>query len=762
MNILFDRPAGYFGEALPVGCGRLGAMIYGRTDTETVPLNEDSIWSGPEQSRVNPDAVNDLERIRSLILAGRIPEAEQLALYSLSGVPNSQRSYVPAGECVLHFCGDCASTEYENYFRRLSLDTGTACVTYSVGGTVYTRNCFASYPAGVIVINMTARERETGRPAGGLSLDVRLDRCHNRANTVRVLPEDDTLLLSGGCEGGETPFTIGLRARQEGGSIESVGEFLVIRGAFDVTLYISTETAFRGERHEQRCLSRLASAAAKGFQVLYDGHLADYKALFGRVSLRLGPERSGTRPEPENLMPTERRLERLREGYDDPALFALYFQYARFLLISSSRPGSLPANLQGVWNDMLQPPWDSKYTININTQMNYWPAESCALPECHMPLFDMLERVKENGKLTARDMYGCRGSVAHHNTDLYADTAPQDHYIPASFWVMGEAWLALHIMTHYRYTQDAGFLREHVDVMRQCVLFFADFLMTLPDGTLAACPTVSPENTYILPGGTRGCLCAGTAMDTEILHDLFSAYIEACGVLGICDDALTEAKEMLPRLPELKTGRYGQLLEWLEDYEEAEPGHRHISHLYGVYPSRRINRRDTPELLRAARVSLERRLAHGGGHTGWSRAWIAALWARFLDGGMAYEHLRELLCSSTFPNLMDSHPYGSGRVFQIDGNFGGCAAMVEMLVQTDGCNIALLPAMPEQFSEGEAKGLRLPGGLTLDMRWNDGKVTLAVITAERRRNVIVTVNGTERNVPLHPGENRIIGELPRK
>ncbi len=403
----------------------------------------------------------------------------------------------------------------------------------------------------------------------------------------------------------------------------------------------------------------------------------------------------------------------------------------------------------------LTPAWDSKFTININTEMNYWIAESGNLSESHMPFFELLKRVCENGKETARKMYGCKGSVAHHNTDIYADTAPQDHYIPATFWVMGEAWMATHIWEHYLYTGDKIFLKEYFDVMTESVDFFGDFLLKNENGELITSPSVSPENVYIMKDGTKGCLCESATMDIEILMELLGDYLSACEVLGITGEKCQKAQDILAGLPKIKVGKYGQIQEWMEDYDEEDPGHRHISHLYGVYPGNSISYEKTPDLMKAARVTLERRLANGGGHTGWSRAWIIGLWTHFLEGEKVYENLEELLSKTTFDNLMDNHPYGAGAVFQIDGNLGASAAMLEMLVQSRDGVVKLLPAIPKAFSDGSVKGVCLRGGLELSMEWKDMKVSNWEITRKKNtgfndsdKEIVVEVNGEQQRIKI--------------
>lgn len=742
MKLWYEQPAAKWEEAMPVGNGRLGAMMCGDARQETIWLNEDSVWSGKSVNRINPDAKENLPKIRRLIREGKIPEAEELALLALCGTPNSQRSYEAAGELYLHFRG---TGEVRHYRRELDLEQGVASVSYEMGQTRYERKLLASYPDQALILHMEAQGPDD------LQFVCRLERCHNRLD--EVCARGDSLWFQ--VDGGEgISFLVCLSVRQEGGTIHSIGEHLLVEGAKKATLYLNIVTSFREKAYQEACRTQLALAADKGWDQCLAAHRADYQALFGRLHLTLGND------EGKEKEPTDKRLQAIREGKEDVGLFALYFQYGRYLLLSSSRGECLPANLQGIWNHRLTPPWDSKFTININTEMNYWPAESGNLSECHLPYFEHLKKIMENGRRTAEQMYGCRGSVAHHNVDLYGDTAPQDLYIPASIWPMGEAWLATHIYEHYLYTQDRDFLEEYFPVIQASVDFFEDFLIEDEQGRLLVSPSVSPENTYIRSDGVRGCLCEGATMDIEILSELLRGYLGACEVLQKPSVLSDRANRILERLPKLGIGRHGQLKEWLEDYDEAEPGHRHISHLYGVYPGSSITWQDTPELMRAARTTLERRLSFGGGHTGWSRAWIIGLWAKFLDGDRVYENLRALLTGSTFPNLMDNHPMGDGYVFQIDGNLGATAAMIEMLVQCRNSRIHLLPALPKQFGDGSVEGVLLRGGITLTMQWKDGKVLRAVFTSAAEQAVTVYANGEEKEVTLQTGVTSLTWDRP--
>lgn len=711
-RIWYREPASRWEEALPLGNGRLGAMVFGRTGWERIQLNEDSMWYGGRVDRNNPDAAEYLPKIRKLLFDGNIPEAERLMKYAFSGTPQSQHPYQSLGDLYLSFFH--LPGEVRDYVRELVLDDAVARVTFVSGGVSYMREMFASHADDCLIIHLTA-----DRPAS-ISFDALLTRERFYDGVGKT--KEDGIRLFGNLGKGGFDFELQLCAKAVGGTVCVIGEHLIVEDADEVTLYFSAGTTYRMKDVENEVARVLAGARRYSYTELKARHIADYRSLYARMELQLvPPEVKAAR----DALPTDERMKEIASGAEDIALMQTYFQYGRYLLISSSREGTLPATLQGIWNQSMSPAWDSKYTININTEMNYWPAESCNLSECHMPLFDLIKRMVPNGRETARRMYDCRGFVAHHNTDIWGDTAVQDIWNPASYWVMGAAWLCTHQWKHYLYTKDRAFLDECFPIMREAAQFFLDYLVE-DGGYLKTCPSVSPENTYILPSGIHGANGIAVTMDNQILRDLFEQCTLAAEELGVCDELYEQIKDARTRLIPNRIGKHGQIMEWQEDYDEAEPGHRHISQLYGLFPSDQISVDRTPELAAAARTTIERRLSNGGGHTGWSRAWIINFYAKLHDGATAYDHLQKLLEKSTLPNLFDNHP-----PFQIDGNFGATAAIANMLAESSAERTILLPALPKQWAEGRVSGLCLVGGAELAMEWKNQRLSSFEIKAKR-------------------------------
>ena len=706
LRLWYVQPAVNWNEALPVGNGRLGSMVFGGVETERIQFNEETIWDGQPQDYSHQGAHEYLGELRQLVFDGKQTEAHALGMEKFMSVPLRQMNYQPFGDLYLSFPGHEGYTDYE---RGLDL-TGSVCYTsYKVEGVRYEREVIASYPRQVIAIHLRSDRNKR------LDFSYHLDSPHQEKEYyLKDGKLSMNIAVGNGVLTGMAQVVL-----ETDGEVEAGPEKVSVSGANTATLYLNAATSFKSHIDVSNDpvaeLEKLShKMESPSWKEIKKEHTADYQSLYKRFSINLGENVADT-------LPTGQRLHAYQESPDDPALIALYVQYARYLMISSSREGTYPANLQGIWNQELEPPWGSKYTVNINTEMNYWPAEVMNLSDCHDPLFNLIDECVESGRITARNHYDCDGWVLHHNTDLWRGTAPinnSNHGI----WVSGSGWLSSHLWEHYLFTLDEDFLRERAyPIMREAALFYSQYLVPDPKtGWLISTPSNSPEN---------GGLVAGPTMDHQIIRSLFKSCVEASIILDTDKDFSSMLQEMIPRIAPNQIGRLGQLQEWMEDVDDPENKHRHVSHLWGMHPGNDINWKDSPELMEAARKSL---LLRGDEGTGWSLAWKINFWARFLDGNRASELVEMLfrpvpsagksMGGGSFPNRFDTHPGGGGNLFQIDGNFGGAAGMVEMLLQSHLGTIDLLPALPDAIQEGRIDGVCARGGFELTFDWENGEL----------------------------------------